>query len=142
MVVAGTYLAPELEEQSQALLTAYQSYRQLEVQKPELKAIYLLLFLMVTLVILLSSSWMGLHLARRVTVPIQVLAEGTRRISEGDLEHRVEEAADDELGQLVDSFNRMTEELQANKELLERSNEELLAANRRLDGFLLTSMII
>ena len=34
---------------------------------------------------------------------------------------------------LVDSFNRMTAELKANKDLLERSNRELVATNKRLD---------
>jgi two-component system nitrogen regulation sensor histidine kinase NtrY len=65
-------------------------------------------------------------------VPTQALAEGTRRISGGDLSHRVEVVADDELGVLVDSFNRMTEELGSNKELLERSNRELTTSNQRL----------
>ncbi len=90
----------------------YQTYRQLEVQKDDLRASHLLIFLMVTLLILLASSWVGLYLARRVTVPIQALAEGTRRISGGDLAHRVDVEADDELGVLVDSFNRMTAELE------------------------------
>jgi two-component system nitrogen regulation sensor histidine kinase NtrY len=74
----------------------------------------------------------GLYLARRVTVPIQALAEGTRLIGLGQLDHRVEVDADDELGVLVDSFNRMTEELRRNKEVIERSHDELVVANRRL----------
>jgi two-component system nitrogen regulation sensor histidine kinase NtrY len=133
VVVAGTLLDPVLSEQRQNLVEAYQSFRQLEVQKEDLRASHLLVFLMVTLLILLASCWVGLVLARRVTVPIQALAEGTRRISGGDLSHRVEVDADDELGVLVDSFNRMTEELQNNKELLEHGNRELVAANQRLD---------
>ena len=132
VIVAGTLLDPVLAEQRQNLVQAYQSYRQLEVQKEDLRASHLLVFLMVTLLILLASCWVGLVLARRVTVPIQALAEGTRRISGGDLGHRVEVDADDELGVLVDSFNRMTAELQGNKELLEHGNRELVATNQRL----------
>ena len=85
------------------------------MQKDDLRASHLLIFLMVTLLILLASSWTGLYLARRVTVPIQALAEGTRRISGGDLGHRVDVEADDELGVLVDSFNGMTGELRATR---------------------------
>jgi two-component system nitrogen regulation sensor histidine kinase NtrY len=88
---------------------------------------------MMTLFLVLASSWVGLYLAKRVTVPIQALAEGTRRISQGDLSTRVDVEAGDELGVLVDSFNRMTAELKASKELLERSNRELVATNKRLD---------
>jgi len=127
VVVAGTLLDPEVSRQRQSLVEDYQSFRQLVVQKDELKASHLLLFLMVTLLILLASSWVGLYLARRVTVPIQALAEGTRRISGGDLAHRVDVAADDELGVLVESFNRMTEELA-------HGRQQLLASNRRLAG--------
>jgi two-component system nitrogen regulation sensor histidine kinase NtrY len=132
VVVVGSLLDPVLTAQREKLVQDYQAYRQLVVQKDDLKASHLLLFLMVTMVILLASSWTGLYLARRVTVPIQALAEGTRRISSGDLSHRVEVVADDELGVLVDSFNRMTGELGSNKELLERSNLELTASNQRL----------
>jgi two-component system, NtrC family, nitrogen regulation sensor histidine kinase NtrY len=132
LVVAATLLDPALAERTDRLIEDFQSYRQLEVQKDDLRASHLLIFIMVTLVILLASSWVGLYLARRVTVPIQALAEGTRRISGGDLDHRVDVEADDELGVLVDSFNRMTGELAHSKELLERGNRELSASNQRL----------
>ncbi len=132
VVVAATLIDPVLAERSARLIEDFQSYRQLEVQKDELRASHLLIFIMVTLVILLASSWVGLYLARRVTVPIQALAEGTRRISGGDLRHRVDVRADDELGVLVDSFNRMTDELANNKEQLERGNRELTLSNQRL----------
>ena len=133
VVVAGTVLDAELAGSSEALVQAYQDYRQLEVQKPDLKASYMLLILMVTLVILLISSWVGLYLARRVTVPIQALAEGTRRVAEGDLDHYVDVAADDELGVLVESFNRMTSQISHGHELLEAKNDELVMSNERLD---------
>jgi two-component system nitrogen regulation sensor histidine kinase NtrY len=132
IVVAGSILDPVLAEQREALVEDYQAYRQIVVQKDDLRASHLLLFLMVTMVILLASSWTGLYLARRVTLPIQALAEGTRRISGGDLSHRVTVEADDELGVLVDSFNRMTQELANSKALLETSNQELVTSNERL----------
>jgi len=132
IVVAGSLLDPVLAQQREKLVQDYQAYRQLLVQKDDLRASHLLLFLMVTLLILLASSWTGLYLARRVTVPIQALAEGTRRISGGDLAHRVDVEADDELGVLVESFNGMTQELQSNKELLEQSNRDLVTSNERL----------
>ena len=131
VVVAGSLLDPVLTAQREKLVEDYQAYRQLVVQKDVLRASHFLLFLMVTMVILLASSWTGLYLARRVTLPIQALADGTRRISGGDLSYRVDVEADDELGVLVDSFNRMTGELASSKELLERSNRELSASNER-----------
>ena len=127
VLVGARVIVPSLAQQSQQLIAAYQGYRQLELQKEELTASQLLLFLMITLLILLASSWVGLYLARRVTVPIQALVEGTRIIRTGDLSYRVAIQADDELGVLVDSFNRMTG-------ALERGNRNLTEANRKLDA--------
>jgi two-component system nitrogen regulation sensor histidine kinase NtrY len=132
VVVAGALLDPEIAFASQQLIQAYQGFRQLEVSKERIEAGYVLNFLMVALLILLASSWAGLYLARRITVPVQALAEATRRISEGDLDVQVDVDADDELGVLVHSFNSMTAELQRNKELLEESNLELVSSNQRL----------
>ena len=132
VAVGGKLLDADIASKSRQLIQAYQGYRQLEVSKSRIEAGYLLNFLMVTLLILLASSWVGLYLARQITVPIQALAEATERISEGDLDFQVEVDADDELGILVHSFNSMTAELQRNKELLEESNLELLMSNQRL----------
>lgn len=126
LVVAAQRISPELAEPSAQLIQAHQGYRQIEVQKGDIKATYRLLFLLVTLVVLLSTSWVGLYVARRITVPIEAMAEATRRLSEGDLDYVVEVPADDELGVLVQSFNRMTQDLRRNK-------EELIGANKRLD---------
>src|SRR6185436_10977352 len=90
ILVVGTLLDRRVAEETDQLVRDFQTYRQLEVQKDDLRASHILLFLMVTLLVLLGSSWAGLYLARRVTVPIQALAEGTRRISGGDLAHRVD----------------------------------------------------
>jgi two-component system nitrogen regulation sensor histidine kinase NtrY len=132
VVVIGRVLPPELATPVREVIEANQGHRQLVIQRDEITTSYLLIFLMVTLLILLASSWVGLYLARRVTVPIQALADGTLRISGGDLDHRVEVEADDELGVLVDSFNRMTAELGASRGALERSNRELSTTNERL----------
>ncbi len=132
VLVAGRVLPPSLAIASRRLIEAAQSHRQLRVQREDFKASYLLIFLMVTLLILLASSWLGLYLARRITVPIQALADGTRRLSSGDLDTRVEVEADNELGVLVDSFNSMTAELKGNREQLEAGNRELTLSNERL----------
>lgn len=126
LVVAARLLPSHLAQPSAQLIQAHQSYKQIEAQKGDIKAAYRLLFLLVTLVVLLSTSWVGFYLARRITVPIEAVAEATRRLSEGDLDYQVEVPADDELGVLVHSFNRMTQELRANE-------DKLVGANKRLD---------
>ncbi len=136
VIVAGTVLPPEIAERSTRLLRANQSYLQMAVEKGQVRAVYVLNLLMVTLLVILAFSSIGLRLARRLTAPIQALADGTRRISSGDLDHRVDVAVDDEVGVLVDAFNSMTQELKRNKELVDSSNRELLNANKRLGAVL------
>ncbi|MEO8197456.1 MAG: ATP-binding protein [Thermoanaerobaculia bacterium] len=132
VVVAGTLLDPVTSGQSEELIQAYQSYRQLQVQKRDFAASYWLMFVLVTLLILLASSWAGLFLARRLMLPIQALAEGTRRVASGDLDQQIEVATDDEMATVVESFNSMTQELRRNREEIGRSHLELVAANRGL----------
>jgi two-component system nitrogen regulation sensor histidine kinase NtrY len=132
VVVVGTLLDPASARRSEELIGAFQSYRQMEIQRGEFKASYLLLFLLVTLLILLASTWAGLFLARRLMAPVQAFAEAMQRISRGDLDQRIDAPADEEMAVVVDSFNRMTEELARSRAALERANLELVDANRTL----------
>jgi two-component system, NtrC family, nitrogen regulation sensor histidine kinase NtrY len=132
VVIAGMKVGASVANKLTELHTAYLSHRQAVVLQKDIKTTHLLLFLMATLLILLACSWVGLYLARQVTVPIEALAAGTRRISSGDLTHRVDIDAGDELGVLVTSFNQMTAELERNRKLLQERNQELIEANRLL----------
>ena len=77
------------------------------------------------LLIIFSATWFGLYLAKGITVPIQDLAEATRRIAQGDLNHQIDISADDEIGVLVTSFNQMTKDLKRSKQGLEQANLDL-----------------
>ena len=45
---------------------------------------------MLTLMILVGATWMGLYLAKRITRPVQMLAAAANEIGAGHLDHRVE----------------------------------------------------
>ena len=64
-----------------------------------------------TVILGFSTTWVALFLSKQVTVPIQALAEATREISRGNFDYRIDVKGQDELGMLVRSFNRMTEQL-------------------------------
>jgi two-component system NtrC family sensor kinase len=49
---------------------------------------------------------------RSVVRPVRELVEGTRRVAQGDLSHRIPARTVDEVGLLAASFNRMTEALE------------------------------
>ena len=97
------------------------------------KVLYVMILFLGTLVIAFSAIWVGLYLARKITIPIQGLTEATHRIAEGDLDFLIDVAAKDEVGILVDSFNKMMSDLKGSKENLERTNIELKVSNEELD---------
>jgi len=79
----------------------------------------LYILLLMTVLVLFSAVWIGLFLSKRITVPIEALSEATRELSAGDLSHRVNIQAEDELGLLVSLFNHMAEQLQGTTRELE-----------------------
>ena len=80
---------------------------------------------MVTLMILVGATWMGLYLAKRITRPVQMLAHAAREIGAGHLDQRVEPQSDDEFGALTEAFNAMAGELATSRRKVERSTIEL-----------------
>ncbi|MEW5722367.1 MAG: cache domain-containing protein [Thermodesulfobacteriota bacterium] len=92
----------------------------------------------VSLVGALLVVLLGLIFARRLTRSVTRLAEGTRRLAEGEMSLRVKEPqADDELRDLTRAFNSMAnsiydreERLKAARESLERTNSALERLNR------------
>jgi signal transduction histidine kinase len=75
----------------------------------------------------LLLSWWA---AARVTRPVRKLAEGAQRVSQGDLGSRVEVRGPAEMAQLARSFNRMTDQLNEQRERLVQA--ERVAAWREL----------
>jgi len=136
VVVVGTLLDALTATRSAQLVEAFQTYRQVEVQKGDFQASYLLMFVLVTLLILLASAWTGIFLARRLMSPLLALGEGLRRVSAGDLEARIEEPADDEIAGVVESFHKMTDELRSSRAALEASNRELAAGRAQIGAIL------
>ncbi len=132
-LVVSTHVTQRLEARVRAISQAFQEYKQLKLLKTPIKGIYILLFLLMTLVIVFSVTWFGLYLARGITVPIQLLAEGTREVAAGNLNYKVQVRADDEIGILVDSFNRMTGDLGQSKTKLEEAYLDLQAKHAELE---------
>jgi two-component system nitrogen regulation sensor histidine kinase NtrY len=132
-VAVTAWVPTALSSKAEEIETGIKEYQQLRMLKNPIKGIYLMLFLMVTLAIIFGAIWVGVYLARGITGPIQQLAEGTRKVAAGDLSFRVQAKADDEIGMLVDSFNKMTEDLGTSKTELTQAYEELQRSNVELD---------
>ncbi|MBI2199477.1 MAG: PAS domain-containing protein [Candidatus Rokubacteria bacterium] len=133
VLVVSSHVSQRLENRLRGISQAFQEYKQLKLLKNPIKAIYILLFLLMTLIIVFSATWFGLYLARGITDPIQMLAEGTREVAAGNLGYQVQVRADDEIGILVDSFNRMTRDLASSRTRLEEAYLDLQAKHGEME---------
>ena len=133
-VVVSKYIDGELERWASGTELAYEQYGGLRQLQTPILASYLTIFLTASLLILIAATWLGLYLAKRITKPVQQLAEGARAIGAGHLEVRLEAETADELGALVEAFNLMASELQNNRTKLEQSRQDLEQKNIEVDG--------
>ena len=79
VMVVGIHVPQRLEARLRGISQAFQEYKQLKLLKNPIKGIYILLFLLMTLIIVFSATWFGLYLARGITDPIQMLAGARAR---------------------------------------------------------------
>jgi PAS domain S-box-containing protein len=94
----------------------------------------LLTLIAITLILLSSTTWIALRLSKQVTLPIQALAEATREISRGNFDYQIAVQAQDELGILVRSFNRMTEQLGEGRRQINEFTKNLEQAIEEREG--------
>jgi two-component system, NtrC family, nitrogen regulation sensor histidine kinase NtrY len=120
--VAGVFLPAALSRMIDESIIAHTTFQQLYSQRNTLKASQTMLFLLVTLAILFGTLWTSIYASRRITVPIKALAEATSRLAEGEVGHRVEVTATDEVGRLIDSFNDMSTQLAQQRQQLTETN--------------------
>ena len=118
-VVVDAYVRKSVVKRREASERAFNEYLRLKIQRRPIQTNYTITLAVVTIVVLFSATWFGFYLARGITVPIQRLAEGTRAVAQGDLDHRIEGEGEDEIGTLVTAFNRMTAELKTSRTELE-----------------------
>ncbi|MBM3560330.1 MAG: HAMP domain-containing protein, partial [Alphaproteobacteria bacterium] len=120
-VVAVDILEGEVALRARRVTRAYEAYQQARVLRQPLTTVYLSFFVMLTLLILVAATWMGLYLAKRITRPVHMLAAAAREIGAGHLDHRLVRETADEFGSLIDAFNSMATELAASRRRVERT---------------------
>ena len=93
------------------------------------------MIIITSIILMLIAVFIGLLLARRITQPIAMLVQATQRIASGDLTKRVQVKVKNEIGDLANAFNRMTENLQTTTVSAESYREkakELEEINKKL----------
>ena len=76
------------------------------------------------LIAIAFSIFVGIWAARRLTTPLHVLTESSRTIAGGDFSHRVRLKSRTEFGELAQTFNTMTDDLEQFVDDLKKAAEE------------------
>jgi len=128
-LLVGRYVKKQVLDHLSRTRGATAQYLKLEMGRESLKLKFLLIFGMVAVILLLVAIWIGWSLATQLSTPIGKLIDAAERVRKGDLDARVtgtDIQSEDEIGALSRAFNKMTEQLN-------NQRNGLIDANRQLD---------
>jgi len=128
VIVSGFMLEPGMIDMMRKTGEDYSRYSAVGLYVNILRRYSVLVIVVLVAVMIVSSAIASRLLAKRISHPIRELASATERIAKGDLDHKVEVNAKDEIQSLVTSFNNMTRDLREYKKNLVRA--ERIAAWR------------
>jgi two-component system, NtrC family, nitrogen regulation sensor histidine kinase NtrY len=133
VVVVNYYVPYSLVNKMKEITESYHEFRQLKILKNPIRTGYIITLFLITVVIVFFAYWMGVYLANSMTKPVQELVKATRAVADGNLDVHIESYSRDEIGMLVQSFNRMTDDLRSKQRALNTSNEELSRINQEIE---------
>ena len=86
-------------------------------------------------IILIIACMASFYLARRISRPLKAVADSSQNIANGDLRgSKIEYEANDEIGDLLQAFNVMTDNLRDLVTQVAKSSEHLVAASEELNA--------
>ena len=127
---------PSLAQDAESVQAVYRDYQELQLARQGLTRIYALTLTLTVLVALFGAFALAFVMARRLSAPLSILAEGTQAVAQGDYSPRQAVYSRDELGILTQSFNRMTRQLDDARREAERHRLELESARGYLESIL------
>jgi len=126
VLAVNSYIPVSLINKVDEIASVFDDYKlKTNPLKYPMKTTYLLILIMITLVILFVAIWVGLYMARELTVPVQRLVQGAQAVGAGNLDVRISTKGHDEIAVLVESFNKMTNDLRENRERLAKGQREM-----------------
>jgi len=124
-------LDPRVVPQLQATRESVIEYAAIEGHRFGVQVAFALMYTVIALIVLLSAVWIGLDFANRLVAPIRRLIGAANLVSTGNLYVRVPvRASEGDLGQLGETFNRMTQELRTQRDDIVRARD-LIDSRRR-----------
>jgi two-component system, NtrC family, nitrogen regulation sensor histidine kinase NtrY len=92
-------------------------YEGMEERRFGVQVAFALMYTVIALLLLLSAVWIGLNFANRLVAPIRRLITASDLVASGDLHAQVPvRRSEGDLANLSESFNKMTQELRAQRD--------------------------
>ena len=129
----SAFIPQDFADSLASIRRGYEEYQQVKLLKQPIQSFYYITLSVVGLLVVFCAVWIGFYLAKTITIPIMHLADGTRRIAEGDLSFALDIKSDDEIDSLVSAFNKMTSDLRIGREQLELSAQMLRKQNIEIE---------
>ncbi|NIZ02241.1 sensor histidine kinase NtrY-like [Thalassospira lucentensis] len=126
-LLVGRFVDPNVIDRIDKARRAVDAYESLEGERSGIVITFVMIFVLISVVLLLAAVTLGLMVATRLVQPVSQLIIAAERVRDGDLMYRVPlDGQGDELEALSRAFNRMTAQLDTQR-------NELVAANRLND---------
>lgn len=116
----GSYATAELDKNSRLGVIAIQDERAALASVADMRRQTVVISLIASVFALVG----GFFFAKKLTQPVQELAAGAHRIASGDFSQRIDVRSRTELGDLGNSFNLMTDQIERFIKDLQRSADE------------------
>ena len=136
VAVVSSYIPVSLVNKVDEIASVFDDYKDTNPLKYPMKTTYLVILIMITLVIIFVAIWIGLYLARELTVPVERLVYGAQAVGAGNLDVRIPSFGHDEIATLVQSFNKMTQDLRENRARLLQAGTDLEKRRLQLEAVL------
>ena len=106
-------------ESIKQITATYEQYKEARPLKKLVKYSFIIPLFLITMLTIFFSAWVGIKMAREITVPLERVKEGAEIIATGRFDINLEDRGRDEIGTLVGAFNQMAKELKIAKDEIE-----------------------
>ena len=116
-------------------ISARNEYTFLESNRDQISLIFALIYIVVSLALILLSTFVGLKFAERIVSPLSMVIKATNNISKGSYDDKIKKTNDYiELNRLADSFNKMSNDIvrQRDQILISKKHETWSDIARRI----------
>ena len=116
-------------------VSAKNEYTFLEANRNRISIIFMLFYVIISLVLVLLSTFFGLKFAERIVLPISSVITATNNISKGRYDDKIKKTNDYiELNRLAESFNKMSNDIvkQRQQILISKKHETWSDIARRI----------